>query len=72
MFKDISYFPILGFPLLGYLGILTLLSIFLTVSIPLMNRRGIRIIPFRYHPVCAACAVTLAIVHGTLGFLSYL
>jgi hypothetical protein len=71
MFQDITYFPVFGKPLIMYLGILTLLAFLLTASIAVMNLKGIRIIPFRWHPRCAACAVFLALVHGLLGMLAY-
>ena len=71
MFQEITYYLIFGKPLIVWLGIVTLLTILFTVSIPLMNRRGIRTIPMAWHSRCAALAVTLAILHGTLGFLAY-
>jgi hypothetical protein len=71
MFVEITYFPIFGKPLITYLGILTLLAILITASVAVMNKKGIRIIPFRWHPVCAGCAILLALVHGLLGMLAY-
>ena len=71
MFQDIAYFLILGKPLIMYLGILTLLFIVTTAAIAVMNKRGIQIVPFRWHPVCAGCALVLAFVHGILGVLAY-
>lgn len=71
MLQEISYFLIFGKPLIMYLGILTLLAFLLTASIAILNRRGIRIIPFRWHPVCAGCAIFLAIIHGILGVLAF-
>jgi hypothetical protein len=72
MFLDITYFLIFGKPLIMYLGILTLLAILLTASIAVLNKKGIRTIPFRWHPVCAGCAIILALVHGFLGIMVYL
>jgi hypothetical protein len=71
MFVEITYFPIFGKPFIMYLGILTLLAILITASVAVMNKKGIRIIPFRWHPVCAGCAILLALVHGLLGMLAY-
>ena len=71
MFQDITYFPVFGKPLIMYLGILTLLAFLFTASIPVMNKKGIRAIPFRWHPLCAGCAILLALVHGVLGMLAY-
>ena len=72
MFQEITYFPIFGKPLILYLGILTLLAILFTAVIAIMNKNGIRVIPFRWHPVCAGCAILLALVHGLLGILAYI
>jgi hypothetical protein len=71
MFQEITYFLIFGKPLIMYLGILTLLVILVTAAIAVMNKNGIRIIPFRWHPVCAGLAILLALVHGLLGMLAY-
>jgi hypothetical protein len=71
MFQEITYFLIFGKPLIMYLGILTLLVILVTAAIAVMNKNGIRIIPFRWHPVCAGLAILLALVHGLLGVLAY-
>jgi hypothetical protein len=72
MFQDITYFLVFGKPLIMYLGILTLLAFLFTASIAVMNMRGIRTIPFRWHPRCAVVAIFLALVHGSLGILAYL
>ena len=71
MFQEITYFLIFGKPLIMYLGILTLLVILVTAAIAVMNKKGIRIIPFWWHPVCAGLAILLALVHGLLGMLAY-
>jgi len=71
MFQDITYALIFGKPLIMYLGIITLLLFLLTAAIALLNLRGQHIIPFRWHPRCAAIAILFAIVHGTLGVLAY-
>ena len=72
MFQEITYFLIFGKPLIMYLGILTLLAILVTAGIAVMNKKGVHIIPFRWHPVCAGSAILLALVHGLLGILAYL
>jgi len=71
MFQDITYFLIFGKPLIMYLGILTLLAFLFTATIAAMNLQGIRTIPFKWHPRCAAVAIFLALVHGLLGMLAY-
>jgi hypothetical protein len=72
MFQDITYFLIFGKPLIMYLGILTLLAFLVTALIAVLNMKGIRTIPFRWHPRCAVVAIFLALVHGSLGILAYL
>lgn len=71
MFQDISYALIFGKPLILYLGVLTLLAFIFTAAIAVLNSKGIRIIPFKWHPLCAAIAICLALVHGALGILAY-
>ena len=71
MFQDIAYALIFGKPLIMYLGIITILLFFLTAVIALLNRRGIRTIPFKWHPRCVMIAIFFAIIHGTLGILVY-
>ena len=72
MLQEISYALIFGKPLIMYLGIITLTAFLVTASIAILNRRGIHRIPFRWHPRCAALAIGLAVIHGTLGVLAYL
>lgn len=72
MLEFISQYLIFGRPLIMYLGILTLSSFIFTATIALLNRRGITIIPFKWHPRMAAFSIALAIIHGTLGAALYL
>ena len=71
MFQEITYYLIFGKPLIMYLGILTLLAFLFTAAIAVMNLKGVRTIPYRWHPRCAAVAILLALVHGLLGLLAY-
>lgn len=72
MFQDISYALFFGKPLIMYLGVLTLIAFLLTAAIAALNFKGIRTIPFKWHPRCAVIAICLALVHGALGILAYL
>ncbi|MFA5415636.1 MAG: hypothetical protein WC295_09085 [Methanoregula sp.] len=45
-----------------YLGILTLCAFLFTASIAVLNRKGIRTIPFQWHPRMAMIAIGCAIV----------
>lgn len=71
MFQNISYALIFGKPLIMYLGVFTLLAFLFTTMIAVMNFKGIRTIPFIWHPRCAAIAICIALVHGALGMLAY-
>jgi hypothetical protein len=71
MFQNITYFLIFGKPLIMYIGILTLFAFLFTASIAVMTLKGIRTIPFKWHPRCALFAIVLALVHGMLGVLAY-
>ncbi len=73
MFQGISYYPILGKPLIMYAGIATLLSFSLTAFIGYTNyHKKFNIIPWKYHPPMAALSLSLAILHGIIGVLLYL
>lgn len=71
MLQEITYFQILGKPLIMYLGIITLLCLLLTAAIAVMNKRGISAIPFKWHIRMAVLTIALAIIHGALGMLAY-
>jgi hypothetical protein len=72
MFQEFTYMPVFGKPLILYLGFFTLIAFLLTASIPVMNKRGFHMIPFKWHPRFAAGAICLAMLHGALGMLAYL
>jgi len=72
MLSEISYYLIFGKPVILYLGVLTLLALLLTASIPVLNRKGVRVIPVKWHPYCAAATILLALIHGALGVLAYI
>ncbi|MDO8424734.1 MAG: hypothetical protein Q7S70_02225 [bacterium] len=72
MVRDFAFFVILGKPVVFYLGIITLSSFLFTASIAIMNKRGITIIPFKWHPRMAKTSLTLALIHGILALSAYL
>lgn len=71
MLNNVTYYLIFGKPLIMYLGILTLLSFLFTASIAITNKRGINIIPFKWHPRMAIFSISIAMIHGILGILAY-
>lgn len=72
MLEYITYYQILGKPLIMYLGIFTLSSFLITALIGYTTLRGKPIVPFKWHPRMAAISITLALIHGTLGILAYI
>ena len=72
MLEEISYYMVLGIPLIVYGGILTLLSFIATAAIPIMNQKGINKIPMVWHFRMAKLSILLALVHGSLGIMAYL
>lgn len=66
MISELAYFPILGKPLVLYMGISTLILFICTASIGFMIFRGVKI-PFKYHPTMAGISIAVGIVHGILG-----
>ena len=68
---QIAFFKIFGKPLILYTGSITILSFMFTATIAVLNKKGIRVIPFKWHKRCAITSLTLAMIHGTIGFLTY-
>jgi len=71
MLEYITYYQILGKPLILYGGVATLISLLSTAMISVLNKRGIHVIPFRWHSRLAALTIALALVHGAMGLLAY-
>ena len=71
MIKQIAFYIILGKPLIMYMGIITLLSLLFTASISILNKKGITIIPFKWHKRMAMITIILALIHSLLGLSLY-
>jgi len=72
MFNQITFYPLFGFPLILYGGLVTLASMLVTASIMVLNDRGMAKIPFEWHHRMAIITIALALIHGSMGILSYL
>jgi hypothetical protein len=72
MFNSLTYYMIAGFPLMMYVGIVTLSLLLSTTAISVMNKRGINKIGFKWHPRMAFVTIAFAILHALLGILSYI
>lgn len=70
--ENYSYYPVLGVPLIVYMGFATLLSLAATALISTLNRRGVRIVQFKWHSRMAKATMALALVHGIMGITSYM
>ena len=71
MLSEISYFSILGKPLIMYLGILTLLCFSTTAMVPILKKHGYRKLSFKAHHRLAYTSLVLGVVHGVLGLSGY-
>ncbi len=69
--QKIAYALILGKPLIFYLGILTIISFFLTALIGYLNHNGNHKIPLKWHFRLAGLSLALAVIHALMGILSY-
>lgn len=63
---NVAFYPILGKPLILYLGALTLISFLITATIGLRYYRGL--IKFKWHPTMVVISFILAITMGIIGF----
>jgi cytochrome b561 len=71
MLESISYYPILGIPLVVYLGAITLISFIITALLAILTKKRIRRIPFKYHWTAAYLSLALGVLHGGLALLHY-
>jgi len=69
--EQITYFQVLGKPLLMYLGIIAVLLMLFTAAIAVLNKKGINKIPFKWHPRMARITIAFALIHGLLAVLTY-
>lgn len=72
LLSKLAYTLVFGKPLIMHLGILTLLSLLLTVSIAYASARKVKWIPFKFHRVVGLVTIIFAIIHSLLGFSVYL
>ncbi|HKM06917.1 MAG TPA: hypothetical protein VJ869_07995 [Sphaerochaeta sp.] len=70
--QDLAYVSFLGFPLIGYLGIVSYLSLLATATVSILTRRKIAKIPMRIHFRLAYLTLSLATVHAFLALVVYL
>ena len=71
MLTNITYYLILGKPLIMYIGILTLLLLLSTATLGFMIFRGIGSVDIKWHHRMAVTTLCIEIIHATLGILAY-
>jgi len=71
MIAQIAYIQILGKPLVMYGGIVTMLLMLFTATIAVLNSKGIKTIPFKWHPRLAIITITFALIHGIFAMSAY-
>jgi hypothetical protein len=67
---NLAYYTIFGKPLIFYLGIFTISSVFITAIIGYLHYTERRRIPFKWHIRFAVLSLILAALHGLMGILS--
>jgi len=67
MIQKIAFFLIFGQPLIIYVGMITMICILFTATVGLLNYKGIKVIPFKWHIIFAVTTITLALAHAFFG-----
>lgn len=70
--RNLAYQPILNFPLIGYLGIISYLLMLSAAVVMMLTRRKIRRFKPQLHFRLAYSAVIVSTVHGILALAVYL
>ncbi|MDO8592678.1 MAG: hypothetical protein Q7R92_02810 [bacterium] len=71
MIHTLAYSLLFGKPLIMYGGLLTFFLLLVTAAVGFLNYRGIRIMPFKWHPWLAAATITAAVIHALFGLSVY-
>jgi hypothetical protein len=71
VFREITYYPVLGIPLIVYGGLTTLISLLVTASIMILNKKGVARIPVVWHHRMASLTIVLGLFHATFALLAY-
>jgi hypothetical protein len=71
MISKIAYTLLFGKPLIMYGGIVTFLLLLFTATVGILNFKGIKTIPFKWHPKLAILTIIFALTHAILGLSIY-
>ena len=69
--QNAAYQPIFGFPVIGYLGILSYLLLISAAMVMVLTRRRIVKIPPKYHFRLAYLTIIAATIHGVMALAVY-
>ncbi len=72
MFEEIAYSQIGPLSVVATLGIVTYFVIVLAALTAVMNKKGIHVIPMKWHSRLAITGIAFATIHGTLIILTKL
>lgn len=67
MIHNLAFTLFFGLPLIMYGGFLALFFLIFTATVGALNFKGIRVIPFKWHPRLALIAIIVALVHAFFG-----
>lgn len=70
--QSIAYQPILGFPVIGYLGILSYVLLVITGALMAVAKRKKKRLPMKLHHRYAMATIIAATVHGILALAVYI
>lgn len=66
LWHTIAAYQFLGRSTIANLGILTLFFLLLTAFVPLSNKYGLRLLPFKWHHTLAKITITIALLHALM------
>lgn len=70
--QSIAYTMYFGFPLVGYLGILSYVLLLITASLMVLTKKRILRVPVKYHRQAALITILIATIHFLLAISIYL
>ena len=69
--RNIAYYYILGFPVIGYLGIVTYVLLIFTSLVMVLNRKRITRFPLKYHSRLAYGTIFFGTIHALFAISIY-
>jgi cytochrome b561 len=72
MIALITFYPILGLPLIAWGGMFTFLCLIITASIAYLTVNNIKPLPVNWHYKMAWLTIILSVLHGLAAILSFI